>query len=506
MNNVLENGLPRTNVIWRYTFGQTDAHAIRTNDSSLTSNDGYAQRLNGGENERFGLGRSLSVMPGDKITAEVYAKYLDPDSVNRTQGLKTLLSQIAQQIATGATSSGLVKDGQYFGTSTTSFPFPMEAGQNTTGSSGSGPKAYLNWLVFDRHYSFLLAESGYMRLSDDPKETGQDVDHERLFSPQIEVKQPGYVYIYLSNENETPVEVYFDDFSVEHIKSPVVQMDNYYPFGLTFNSYQRENSVEQRWKFQGQEHISDLGLNWDSFKWRNHQPDIGRFFNIDPLAEKYYYNSPYAFSENKVVAHVELEGLEAWPIMFFSRPAPVVRPVVETVVKTNGSGRTTGQGLQNAARVGRQTHGEELPKWQSEGYQTEVKIGEGNRVDGIKIEQNQDGTSTGFVRELKPNTPSGKTRGLKQLERYIDTASKKNPEVTDWQPELTLYQLLAPTANTEGTNSETSTTGDGPNNESNQGSTNALPQQVPAQNDATRVAPAFDPTQVNPPCEWSNCI
>jgi len=52
-------------------------------------------------------------------------------------------------------------------------------------------------------------------------------------------------------------------------------------------------------------------LNWDSFKWRNHQPDIGRFFNVDPLAEKYYYNSPYAFSENKVVAHREMEGLEA---------------------------------------------------------------------------------------------------------------------------------------------------------------------------------------------------
>ncbi|MFZ6008822.1 MAG: hypothetical protein ACOYXT_00625 [Bacteroidota bacterium] len=40
-------------------------------------------------------------------------------------------------------------------------------------------------------------------------------------------------------------------------------------------------------------------------------PDIGRFFSIDPLAEKYYYNSPYAFSENKVVAHRELEGLES---------------------------------------------------------------------------------------------------------------------------------------------------------------------------------------------------
>jgi len=39
-------------------------------------------------------------------------------------------------------------------------------------------------------------------------------------------------------------------------------------------------------------------------------PDIGRFFNVDKLAEKYYYNSPYAFSGNHVVAHRELEGLE----------------------------------------------------------------------------------------------------------------------------------------------------------------------------------------------------
>ena len=93
-----------------------------------------------------------------------------------------------------------------------------------------------------------------------------------------------------------------------------MQTDDYYPFGLTFNSYQRENSTTNRWKFQGQEHVVDLGLNWDSFKWRNHQPEIGRFFNVDPLSEKYYYNSPYAFSENKVIAHRELEGLESYPV------------------------------------------------------------------------------------------------------------------------------------------------------------------------------------------------
>lgn len=107
------------------------------------------------------------------------------------------------------------------------------------------------------------------------------------------------------------VDVFFDDFKVTHQKSPIVEAQDFYPFGLTYNNFTREDAVPNRWKFQGQEHIDDLGLNWDSFKWRNHQPDIGRFFNVDPLAEDYYYNSPYAFSENKVIAHIELEGLEA---------------------------------------------------------------------------------------------------------------------------------------------------------------------------------------------------
>ena len=39
-------------------------------------------------------------------------------------------------------------------------------------------------------------------------------------------------------------------------------------------------------------------------------PDVGRFFNIDPLAAKYPYNSTYAFQENKLGMGVELEGLE----------------------------------------------------------------------------------------------------------------------------------------------------------------------------------------------------
>jgi RHS repeat-associated protein len=68
-------------------------------------------------------------------------------------------------------------------------------------------------------------------------------------------------------------------------------------------------SPQNRYTFQGQEIQESIG--WYQFKWRNHDPTIGRFFNVDPLAEKFYYNSVYAFSENKVTNHIELEGLEA---------------------------------------------------------------------------------------------------------------------------------------------------------------------------------------------------
>jgi RHS repeat-associated protein len=115
--------------------------------------------------------------------------------------------------------------------------------------------------------------------------------------------------------------------------------DNYYPFGLTFNSYSRENSLPNRMKlFQGQEHIDDLDLGWDSFKFRNHQPDIGRFFNIDPLAEKFCYNSPYAFSENKVTHHIELEGAEALEIGLLLKVAEFKARIAGSVSNIQSAG------------------------------------------------------------------------------------------------------------------------------------------------------------------------
>jgi len=44
-----------------------------------------------------------------------------------------------------------------------------------------------------------------------------------------------------------------------------------------------------------------------------HDPRIGRFFAVDPLAGSYPYYSPYQFSGNRPIDMVELEGLEPYP-------------------------------------------------------------------------------------------------------------------------------------------------------------------------------------------------
>lgn len=74
------------------------------------------------------------------------------------------------------------------------------------------------------------------------------------------------------------------------------------------------NSGEYRYGFQGQEKDDELKGEGNSlnYTFRMHEPRVGRFFAVDPLARDYPWNSPYAFSENDVIRAIELEGLEKY--------------------------------------------------------------------------------------------------------------------------------------------------------------------------------------------------
>ena len=86
----------------------------------------------------------------------------------------------------------------------------------------------------------------------------------------------------------------------------------YYPFGSAIQS-RAYSSGAYRYGFQGQEgddEMSGESSSWN-YKYRMHDARLGRFFAVDPLFKNFAYNSNYAFSENRLMDNIELEGLEA---------------------------------------------------------------------------------------------------------------------------------------------------------------------------------------------------
>jgi RHS repeat-associated protein len=273
--------------------------------------DGSAKlyKLNATTN-RTGLEFMIKVMAGDKIDIFGKSYFLNTATVNNTNStvldLATLMANMLLSPANAAASKGITST-QLTTINTGQVPSSFFRGAN--GETTTIPKAYINYIFFDEQFKY--AGGGASRVGS----TGVVKDHWYVDGAQlsnISAPRNGYIFVYVSNESN--LDVFFDNLQVIHKPGPILEETHYYPFGLTMSGISSKAAGKMQNKektFQGQRFDDDLGLNWVQFKWRNHDPQIGRFIEIDPLSNKYVYNSTYAFSENKVTGHVELEGLEA---------------------------------------------------------------------------------------------------------------------------------------------------------------------------------------------------
>jgi len=158
----------------------------------------------------------------------------------------------------------------------------------------------------------------------------------------------GYQYVYRMADiwGNTRITYADDNGDGIVINAEIRREQNYYPFGLEHRGYNNtisgpKNNLKT---YQGQEFTDDLNLNTHEWKFRVSDPAIGRFWQIDPLTEKYTYNSTYAFQENKLGMGTELEGSE---MDFFPWLAK------DAAKNPNGIGAHTlgfAQGLGNAAK------------------------------------------------------------------------------------------------------------------------------------------------------------
>ncbi|NOS93402.1 MAG: hypothetical protein HOP30_15895 [Cyclobacteriaceae bacterium] len=116
--------------------------------------------------------------------------------------------------------------------------------------------------------------------------------------------------MYVSNENPTLVDVYFDDVKMSYTPSNILQSNEYYPYGLqTVNSWTRASAT-------GNNFLANAGteLNTTSqlyaLEFRNYDPILGRLHQVDPMADKYASLSPYHYSFNNPATFTDANGAD----------------------------------------------------------------------------------------------------------------------------------------------------------------------------------------------------
>ena len=136
----------------------------------------------------------------------------------------------------------------------------------------------------------------------------------------LSVTSPAYYYYLKDHQGNNRVIIDKD--------GAVKETNHYYPFGGLFDS-----GNEQPYKYNGKELDTAKGLNWYDYGARHYDATLGRWFVVDPLAEKMYGWSPYNYCVNNPVIFVDLNGK-------FPRIYVETKGLGHTFV-TTGSGKNT---------------------------------------------------------------------------------------------------------------------------------------------------------------------
>jgi RHS repeat-associated protein len=86
------------------------------------------------------------------------------------------------------------------------------------------------------------------------------------------------------------------------------QITDYYPFGLEIPV---SGTSDNQYKYNGKEYQDEAKLNWLDYGARFYDPVIGRWHAVDPLAEKHFEYTPFAYVFNNPILLIDPFGLDS---------------------------------------------------------------------------------------------------------------------------------------------------------------------------------------------------
>ncbi len=297
---------------WDNSAGQSiDVNTVRTNKPGTSGDHAQLLRKSTGS---IGATKILKVMSGDNVHVKVDYVYTGTSADNSTaDGKNAAINSLLNGLLYGGAVPSTIKAGATPITSQlTSDPGVGNFfnGQNPDHTTNQPPKAYLHVLLFDEQFKFDDVNSYVGQVT-----SSQTGTIDRYLTP-VQIKKNGYAYIYISNESDAMV--YFDNLELVHEKGPLLEETHYYPFGLTMSgiSSKAAGSLENKYKFgdkelQSTEFSDNSGLELYDFSARFFDPQVGRWLNSDPLADKFTHQSNYCAMDNNPIVKVDPTGMEA---------------------------------------------------------------------------------------------------------------------------------------------------------------------------------------------------
>ena len=124
---------------------------------------------------------------------------------------------------------------------------------------------------------------------------------------------------YITFSGTTPVYHYYlkdhlgNNRVVAKQDGTVEQVNHYYPFGGLMA--ESTGGDIQRYKYNGKELDRMFGLDWYDYGARHYDGARAQFTTFDPLAEKDYGTSPYAYCGNDPTNVIDPDGRSGWKVL-----------------------------------------------------------------------------------------------------------------------------------------------------------------------------------------------